>query len=66
MFSAVPIGGGDYRWRYSSAAASDWINLAFDSTPPDQLRFGDFNGDGITDVFTLKQDCTAYLPLVER
>jgi hypothetical protein len=51
VFSAVPIGGGDYRWRYSSAAASDWINMAFDSTPPDQLRFGDFNGDGYTDVF---------------
>ena len=52
VFSAVPIGGGFYRWRYSSGAASDWINLAYDSTPPDQLRFGDFNGDGYTDVFT--------------
>jgi hypothetical protein len=50
--------------RYSSAAASNWINMAFDSTPPNQLRFGDFNGDGVTDVFTLKQHCTINLPLV--
>lgn len=51
IFSAVPIGGGEYQWRYSSGATSPWINLAYDSTPPDQLRFGDFNGDGYTDVF---------------
>jgi hypothetical protein len=51
VFSAVPIGGGLYQWRYSSGATSPWINLAYDSTPPDQLRFGDFNGDGYTDVF---------------
>ncbi len=58
VFSAVPIGGGDYRWRYSAPSVitttwSDWINMAFDSTPPDQLRFGDFNGDGYTDVFSV-------------
>ena len=51
VFSAIPIGNGYYRWRYSSGAASPWINLAYDTTPPDQLRFGDFNGDGYTDVF---------------
>ena len=53
VFSAVPIGVGDYRWHYSSGAASDWIDMAHDSTPPDQLRFGDFNGDGYTDVFSV-------------
>ena len=52
VFNAVPMGNGDYRWRYSSGAASDWIDMAYDSTPPDQLRFGDFNGDGYTDVFS--------------
>ena len=60
VFSAVPIGGSLYRWRYvapgpgiTSTAWSDWNNLAYDSTPPDQLRFGDFNGDGYTDVFSV-------------
>src|SRR5438552_18164594 len=57
VFSAVPIGGGDYRWRYSAPSVitttwSDGIYLAYDSTPPDQLRFGDFNVDGYTDVFS--------------
>ncbi len=52
VFSAVPILGGYYQWRYSSGGASPWIDLAYDSTPPDQLRFGDFNGDGYTDVFS--------------
>src|SRR5215467_14161523 len=53
VFSAVPIGGGNYRWRFSSGGTSPWIDLAYDSTPPDQLRFGDFNGDGYTDVFAV-------------
>jgi hypothetical protein len=52
VFSVVPIGGGNYRWRYSAGGTSAWINLAYDSTPLDQLRFGDFNGDGYTDVFS--------------
>jgi|SRR5579859_4486918 len=51
VFSAVPIGDGNYQWRYSDGAATDWINLAYDPSPPDQLQFGDFNGDGYTDVF---------------
>jgi len=58
VFSAVPIGGGNYRWRDAAPSVinttwSDWTDLAFDSTPPDQLRFGDFNGDGFTDVFSV-------------
>lgn len=52
IFSAVPLGDGNYRWRYSSGGTSAWINLAYDSTPPDQLRFGDFDRDGYTDVFS--------------
>jgi hypothetical protein len=48
--------------------ASDFfsIQLAYAATPPDQLRFGDFNGDGVTDVFALVQSCKTYLPAVER
>ena len=53
IFSAVPTGNGDYQWRYSSGGTSAWINLAHDTTPPDQLRFGDFDGDGFTDVFSV-------------
>lgn len=53
IFSAVPIANGNYQWRYSSGGTSAWINLAYDNTLPDQLRFGDFNGDGYTDVFSV-------------
>ena len=66
VFSAVPLGDGTYRWRYSSGGTSAWINLAYDSTPIDQLRFGDFNGDGVADVFKLVRQCKQYLPLVRR
>jgi hypothetical protein len=41
--------------RYPSGAATDWIKLAFNSTPPDRLGFGDFDAGGVTDVFTPKQ-----------
>jgi hypothetical protein len=40
--------------------------LAFDGTPPDQLRFADFNGDGVTDVFKLVRRCSTFVPVVER
>ncbi len=63
VFSAVPIGNGYYRWRYSSGANTPWINLAYDATPPDQLRFGDFNGDGRTDVVALKDIDRLFLHL---
>jgi hypothetical protein len=42
---------GQYQWMYSSGGTSDWNNLAYSSVPPADLRFGDFNGDGYTDVF---------------
>jgi hypothetical protein len=56
VFSAVPIGGGAYQWRYMSGGKGSWINLAYDGTSPDDLRFGDFNGDGYTDVFSVIYD----------
>ena len=40
--------------------------LAYDTTPPDQLRFADFNGDGVSDVFKLVRQCSLYLPLIRR
>jgi hypothetical protein len=52
--------------RYPSGAATDLIKLAFNSTPPNQLGFGDFDAGGVTDVFTLVQHCTINLPLVVR
>jgi photosystem II stability/assembly factor-like uncharacterized protein len=41
------------RWVYSDDGRSSWINLADSTAPLDTLRFGDFNGDGRTDVFTV-------------
>ena len=41
------------QWRYSSGGVSNWVNLASDPTPLSQLRFGDFDGDGRTDVFSI-------------
>jgi hypothetical protein len=31
------------------------VNLDAGSMLPDQLRIGDFNGDGVTDVFILER-----------
>ena len=51
VFGTIQRTDGSYQWRYSSGATMPWLDLAYDTTPPDQLRFGDFNGDGYTDVF---------------
>src|SRR5690606_37646258 len=39
--------------RYRPGGVDPWVNLATDTTPYTDLRFGDFNGDGITDVFSV-------------
>jgi hypothetical protein len=61
---------GSYQWWYFYCIPSPYsigsTKLAFDGTPPDQHRFGDFNGDGITDVFTLVRQCQIYLPVIQR
>lgn len=53
VFSAVPIGDGTYQWRYMSGGQGAWIDLAYDGTAPADLRFGDFNADAYTDVFSV-------------
>lgn len=61
---------GLYQWHYfyykTNPSDIDQKELAYDGTPPDQLRFADFNGDGITDVFKSVRRCNLYLPLIER
>jgi hypothetical protein len=42
------------QWEVSFSGTTSYQNLAYDGTPLDQLRFGDFNADGKTDVFVLK------------
>ncbi len=55
VFTAEPIGNGQYyRWRYSPHGSGAWVDLAFDTTPLDQLRFGVFGDDFFhTDVFSV-------------
>ena len=38
-------------WVLSSAGTAPWRSLGSLGVPFDQLRFGDFNGDGIKDMF---------------
>ena len=61
---------GNHQWWYfyyhQNPFAVGSTKLAYDSTPPDQLRFGDFNGDGVTDVFKLVQRCQVYIPVLKR
>jgi hypothetical protein len=56
-FFTTPKSAGLLQWWYefyTGGAPPFGANmLAFDSTPADRLRFGDFDGDGITDVFTV-------------
>ncbi len=59
IFHATPRADGAYQWRYASAGiaySQKWVPLAYDPTPPADLRFGDFDGDGRTDVFSAVTD----------
>lgn len=42
---------GGLQWWYAPGGKATFVELAHDSTPLANLRFGDFNGDGQTDVF---------------
>ncbi|MFN2195580.1 MAG: hypothetical protein ACK2UW_05590 [Anaerolineales bacterium] len=62
FFFTTPLNGGLYQWWYQSPVKIGATKLNYASTLPDQLRFGDFNGDNITDVFALVQQCKVNLP----
>ena len=47
-----PIKLGIPTWRYSSAGASKWENINTSGVHTNNLRFGDFDGDGKDDIFT--------------
>ncbi|KAA3656994.1 MAG: hypothetical protein DWQ04_29420 [Chloroflexi bacterium] len=53
VFHALSLGGGSYQWRYSSAGQTNWINLNGPGTSIKTLQFGDFDGDGKTDVVSV-------------
>ncbi len=42
---------GAFRWQLYSGGTGTPSNLAYALVDPSNLRFGDFNGDGVTDVF---------------
>lgn len=42
------------QWKFAAGGNTSWANLAQDYATPAQLRFGDFNGNGKTDVFRTK------------
>jgi hypothetical protein len=68
FFFTTLLSGGLYQWWYQyhtiSPVAFGSTKLAYAATPPDQLRFADFNGDEKTDVFALTQQCNVYLPSI--
>src|SRR5258708_349931 len=52
VFARVPTGGTPSEdWDYSPSGTNSFITLN-SRNYPDRLALGDFNGDGVTDVFT--------------
>jgi hypothetical protein len=53
VFRTTPRNDGNLQWQYSNGGAGAWQDLAYAGPefPVSQLQFGDFNGDGLTDVF---------------
>ena len=41
-----------YDWLYSPGGTGSFVPLTSTNSPPNRLALGDFNGDGVTDVFT--------------
>jgi len=62
VFRTVPRSDGNLQWQYSSGGAGDWLNLAYAgaSLPTSTLQFGDFDGDGVTDVFANSYSLPTY------
>jgi hypothetical protein len=42
------------RWQLTSLSARDWLDVQSSSFPMNRLRFGDFTGDGVTDVLAVQ------------
>lgn len=57
IFYTLPRVDGSYQWWASYYKPTPLtlgdMPLAYDATKASDLRFADFNGDGITDVFLL-------------
>ena len=61
IFTAVPIAGATdraHQWMFSSGGAENFQNLA-KGPPLSNIDFGDFDGDGKTDVFSTAPICHA-------
>ena len=41
-----------YQWSYSPSGTGNWVSLGQTATSMANARFGDFNGDGRTDILT--------------
>ena len=64
VFRTTTRTDGLLQWQFSSGGAGAWQNLAYAGTPLADLRFGDFNGDGKTDVFTAQPGAGGYRWLI--
>jgi hypothetical protein len=43
----------DGQWYVTPLSAADWLPVQSSSVPMEKLRFGDFSGDGVTDVLAV-------------
>ena len=50
----------DYQWLYSPSGTNSFVTLNSTLFPPDRLALGDFNGDGVTDVFIANLSGSTY------
>jgi len=53
LFVTEPRLDGAWQWKYAPGGAGDFVNLAYATILPADLRFGDFNADRKTDVFAV-------------
>ena len=60
VFRTITRSDGNLQWQYSPGGASTWQNLAYDNPYNilGSLRFGNFNGNNNTDVFSFPYQTT--------
>jgi DNA-binding beta-propeller fold protein YncE len=63
-FRVRPRPDGLWQWQYLPGSSDGWADLNYASPPLANLRFGDFDGDGRTDVFTTIASAGGYQWLV--